>query len=499
MTQVQPTATTLGGVGLFAMREFNVGDVILKEESPLLVLSPPKENDASLLLKQQTTSPSDNQSRRKQATRLCESIVPPPSIPIHQADNFRGMIQAAVSFSQQQQHCDKETLFQLYRPVGESAQEQEIVQVSNEALDYLQTNALGDLKTLLTTHSEDVRNIMLIWSCNSFQGGRIYEKHSRINHSCNPNAIVQSLPSEKDGQLIRAVAPIAVGDEITISYLGLFLYADGPTRREQLAKHKHFVCTCERCHTTPDVAAAIPCPLCHKQSGRYLEEDVQYDDEGTVHYAIPPSASSNSAQCAHCHETTVNDKTPNHPLQLARTVSSKVTSHLEEKQGDSDDDDGNAEIEEEWEEQLLQLASSVLGARHWTTNLLLLVRLNCTLETLSSIMIATGRPPDLEQVAELMDSLERLVRFVEGLSLKLHMGHLLGNVVIGVARMLVTLGDVKSKKYASEWLQKIQNDYVTQFESVDMKKVVDALAVAWEKGDGGTADNDPSDKRAKIS
>jgi len=118
------------------------------------------------------------------------------------------------------------------------------------------------------------------------------------------------------------------------------------------------------------------------------------------------------------------------------------------------------QVQQEWEEQLLQLASSVLGSRHWTTNLLLLLHLDRSLKKMSSDMITSGSPPDLMEVAELIDYLERLVRFVDGLSLNLHKGHLLGNVVIGVARTLVTLGDVKSKKYAAEWLEKIQNDYV---------------------------------------
>ena len=320
-----------------------------------------------------------------------------------------------------------------------------------------------------------------IWACNSFEGGRLYEQHSRINHSCNPNAVVQ--PSEQDGQCIRAVTNIAPGDEITISYLGLFLYADGPTRRAQLAQHKHFVCACSRCTSSPDAAAAIPCPVCHKRSGRYLDEDVQYDDEGTVTvcHSDMEHLRIRSVTCAHCHETTTMEPNkPNHPLQLSRTVSQKVVTHLETTKRD---EMANSEIQEEWEEQLLQLASSCLGARHWTTNLLLLMHLDRSLQKISSEMITTGNPPDLTQVAELIDYLQRLVRYVDGLSLSLHVGHLLGNVIIGVARTLVSLGDHKSKRYAAEWLSKIQDDYVAYFESNDMKKVVETLAVAWEKGD----------------
>lgn len=498
MTEVRSTAS--GGLGLFATKPFSVGEVILQEDAPLLVFSPPE--DAETLLK----SPS-KKGKRKQETpsTLYESIKPPSSIPLHQYDNFRGMVQAAISYSQQKDHAEerKQQLLELYYPSNEngaSPQEEEILDVADKALAYLQKNTVSQhLRTFLNENLENVRKVMLIWACNSFEGGRLYEQHSRINHSCNPNAVVQ--PSDNDGQCVRAVTNIAQGDEITISYLGLFLYADGPTRRVQLAQHKHFICACFRCTSCPDAAAAIPCPVCHKRSGRYLDEDSQYDDEGSVIYAIPTMASHNSVECAHCHETTTLEPSkPNHPLQLSRTVSQKVVTHLETKR------ETNSEIQEEWEEQLLQLASSCLGARHWTTNLLLLMHLDRSLKKLSSEMITTGNPPDLTQVAELIDYLQRLVRYVDSLSLSLHFGHLLGNVIIGVARTLVSLGDHKSKKYAAEWLSKIQDDYVAYFESCDMKKVVETLAVAWEKGDDDKdemmmqEDDDygESNKRAKL-
>jgi hypothetical protein len=477
MTQVRSTAS--GGVGLFATRAFAVGNVVLEHEAPLIVLSPQDETAFSLLSLKHT-------GRQKQETppSLWELIVPPASIPAHQVGNFRGMVQAAVSFSQRSKSGDYSKLFQLYRPTdaSQSQQEKEILETSNEALAYLERNSKGDLKNLVINNSDNLLAVMLIWSCNSFQGGRIYDTHSRINHSCNPNAVIQT---EEEKQCVRAAAPVSIGDEITISYLGIFLYADGPTRRDQLSKHKHFVCACERCTTCPDVAAAIPCPVCHKRQGQYLDEDVQYDDENTARYAIPSTPTS--VVCTHCQETTILvEKNPLHVLQLARTVSLKVVTHLEKQQ------DGD-EVEEEWEEQLLQLASSVLGARHWTTNLLLLKRLDRSLKDVSAEMITTGNPPDLVQVAELIDSLERLCRFVNGLELDLHMGHLLNNVVVGVARTLVTLGDQKSKKYASEWVDKVQ-PYAEHFELNAMKKVLSTLQVAWQK-----EEEYDSNKRAKLS
>lgn len=89
--------------------------------------------------------------------------------------------------------------------------------------------------------------------------------------------------------------------------------------------------------------------------------------------------------------------------------------------------------------------------------------------------------PKMEEIAEVIDGLQRVSRFVSGLQLNLHMGHLLGTVIIGVARTLVSLGDVKSQKYGAEWLDKISIDYVVTFESEGTQKVVSALRVAWKE------------------
>eukprot|EP00445_Apocalathium_hangoei_P004747 CAMPEP_0203862738 /NCGR_PEP_ID=MMETSP0359-20131031/13765_1 /ASSEMBLY_ACC=CAM_ASM_000338 /TAXON_ID=268821 /ORGANISM="Scrippsiella Hangoei, Strain SHTV-5" /LENGTH=451 /DNA_ID=CAMNT_0050780181 /DNA_START=77 /DNA_END=1432 /DNA_ORIENTATION=+ len=63
-------------------------------------------------------------------------------------------------------------------------------------------------------------------------------------HSCRPNCHVAH---EGAGVVaLRAVAPIAPGEEITISYLG-DLGGSGEDRRAELARTRFFACTCERC------------------------------------------------------------------------------------------------------------------------------------------------------------------------------------------------------------------------------------------------------------
>ena len=46
----------------------------------------------------------------------------------------------------------------------------------------------------------------------------------------------------------------------------------------------------------------------------------------------------------------------------------------------------------------------------------------------------------------------------------------------------VSLGDVKSRKYAAEWIEKVE-DYVRKFEGEGMIKVVEALKEAWKRDD----------------
>ena len=356
--------------------------------------------------------------------------------------------------------------------------------------------------------------------------------------------------------IVRAAAPIPRGTEITISYLGSFLYADRTTRRDALRRDKFIdQCACARCLEKDDTADALPCPACHPRQlpgKRQLEEDVQYDDEQTVHYVCPGGSATDMWRCSACgwsfvskvagsgtssggsgssSSSSENEKL----LQTSRSVVDKVVDFLQEheashkrkpiREDDDDDDDDDEEaqlVQGERLEQHLRMASSVLGARHWTTNLLLLLRLDQNLQDFHSRLLSgesssflddddddsAEKVVAMEAIAEYIDMLERICRFVDGLALQRHMGHLLSDVIVGTARALVSLGDVKSQKYAAEcWLEKIA-DYVTQFESDGMKKVVQTLRVAWQRSEldgndsgtdanGTTNNSSRPEKRAK--
>ena len=71
----------------------------------------------------------------------------------------------------------------------------------------------------------------------------------------------------------------------------------------------------------------------------------------------------------------------------------------------------------------------------------------------------------------------------------------MGDVIIGLARALVALGDKKSQTYAAEWLEKIADDYVRHFTSSGLQKVVQALQTAWQQSEGETSK--PPAKKAR--
>lgn len=440
-----------GNLGLFASKTFKAGTVVL-EEAPIVVLAKSAES----------------------------TITVPASVDEKYHDTFRSMVQAGLSWIQQQPK-DEKAILELYFPSNESANvyEKDVLKVANEAIKYLQNKSSSEEENWVT-----IGKIMLVWSCNAFEGGRIYRKISRVNHCCNPNAIIQ--PAGETQRLVAA-ADIVQGDEITISYLGTMLYADTQTRNERLKQAKFFECSCDRC-STDDVAARIPCPSCHpRQAQQSLDEDVQYDDDQTVAYVTP------SNPCSTCNSKL--DEASN-LCKFMSNVTPKVVSYLKSQEGTTARKraEPDAQDDENLEEHV-GLASTIMGDKHWTTNLLLLLHLDRRLSSISSAMLTTQELPEMDEIAEVIDSLQRVCRFVESQSLRLHPGHILGDVIIGTARALVSLGDEKSQKYGAEWLEKI-TDYVNKFENEGRQKVVAALSVAWKERDSDQF-NQPTKKLKK--
>ncbi|KAI1331227.1 hypothetical protein F5Y16DRAFT_395664 [Xylariaceae sp. FL0255] len=81
----------------------------------------------------------------------------------------------------------------------------------------------------------------------------VFPHISRFNHDCRPNADYRFDPSTLT-QHIHAVRPILPGEEITLSYIGLF--ETRATRRSRLERTWHFNCTCSLCTQDEAQAAA---------------------------------------------------------------------------------------------------------------------------------------------------------------------------------------------------------------------------------------------------
>ena len=91
----------------------------------------------------------------------------------------------------------------------------------------------------------------------------LYYFHSRMNHSCVPNAAFS-------GGDIRAIKNIRAGDSIVISYMNFnMLKSSAPFRWSFLHKNYSFECLCPRCVDPVDLGRVIRCGTCLKAAVVY--------------------------------------------------------------------------------------------------------------------------------------------------------------------------------------------------------------------------------------
>lgn len=104
--------------------------------------------------------------------------------------------------------------------------------------------------SLFNYYTEELGTAQGITATNSFSGEHdhetiVYEKMSRINHSCYPNAR-WNWDSTSRVQRLHAVRDIAQGEEITISY-GFGPSMSYATRQSLIKARYGFDCKCELC------------------------------------------------------------------------------------------------------------------------------------------------------------------------------------------------------------------------------------------------------------
>lgn len=513
------------GLGLYATKSYKTGDVIL-EESPLWT-SIPNSKESLILLRSQFSGIQSDDPKASLETPLYDISFHNSDIDSNLCNEARAMLTNAAMFCvKPPSPSDKTKLLHLYYPKNNlNAYEAGLIQLSQKVLDVAikQANSDSALAGLLKESPQDLSAIMLICRCNSFKGGFIYEKMSRMNHSCDFNTVIRTEASTFGGvdhcdsglQVMKASADINVGDEICISYLGSFTYAGHKMRRDRLIKDKFFVCNCIRCQREHgevgsggkqyDVASGIPCPKCHVRIGRYLDEDDQYDDDGTITYCYPVYQQDCAEyHCLKCGKVDIDDSL----LQAMDKTIEKASCHLDEgftsqKGMEIDDDEDERNTLLEMTERLSALSRSVLGNQHWMTNLLLLILLGRKLSLLHAAMLCSTDEDDgidSVEIAECIDSLQRIWKYVENLKLRSHAGHLLGNVTVGVSRVLIGMNDLKSMKYGAEWATKVNEGYFAcGFEGESSAKVVETLINAWKRK--VTCENDDEEqpnKKIKI-
>lgn len=498
MTEVKASSTEKY-LGLYAKKDYESGDEILVESRPLLRLAPTSEEESEKLLFDWKGKLNKSSSKKSDLSTVWDAIVIDTDLP---TGTLKGMVQAGLIWMKNNADVAPDTkklLLDLYSPLNcqDLSQEKVCLDIAERAIAYLKANPFSGSKIEFDDW-DNLRNIMMIWACNSFAGGRVYNQLSRVNHDCNPNAVILS---NDEQQRLVAGTSIKNGEEITISYLGLMLYSDYETRQTKLKSTKFFECRCDRCKKVTqdrhDPAASIPCPDSYpRQDNEFtLDEDVQYDDDQLVTYV-----------------TLSSDKVVDKRLyKVLQSVSRRLRTYLDTSDGQPNKtqseaiagNDGGEEDEEDNDlmilEEHLSLSSSILGDKFWTTNLLRLLYLDRRLKVMSQNMITTQELPEIDDVAELIDSLERVSRYVDAIDLKLDPAHILGDVTIGIARTLVSLGDEKSCRYAAEWLDKV-DEFVEKFGDVGLQKVVVVLKDAWKKHAREDQDSSPerTSKKSKM-
>lgn len=105
-----------------------------------------------------------------------------------------------------------------------------------------------------------------VWSSSATGRSGLYPRISRLNHSCNPNAIVTD---DEDGEeqqqqqqqrlVVKAKRDVKCGEELLLNYLGdddVKMGTPFVERRRKLEESWDFLCTCDRCCEEEEAAAA---------------------------------------------------------------------------------------------------------------------------------------------------------------------------------------------------------------------------------------------------
>lgn len=115
---------------------------------------------------------------------------------------------------------------------------------------------------------DKVAHAAAIARVNGFQsledGLILFERCSRFNHSCAPNA--EYGLREGDMMRVRTLRAIDKGEEVCISYLGVNGLVTTEVRKKILKERYLFDCSCELCSAALDELSALTCASCGRRA-----------------------------------------------------------------------------------------------------------------------------------------------------------------------------------------------------------------------------------------
>lgn len=131
------------------------------------------------------------------------------------------------------------------------------------------------------------------WANCMGQEGSLYERGSRLNHSCAPNCTRVTLNRGDAERAFVTLRSVVEGEELTLSYLPSGMEVMGTVlRRRHLWLSRGFLCRCDRCSQPQDGLRQVTCPECCPADPRRCQ---QHDnrERGKSGSGLP------TTQCAH--------------------------------------------------------------------------------------------------------------------------------------------------------------------------------------------------------
>ena len=275
---------SLGNV-LIAREDFEIGQVVLKEEKAVLVAS---------------RDPTKSMLRKPKRSQISTSDDPLTA----EVEMFYFMHLEA--FARANRDTQRKVLDTFFCPTVDMFSEDAELKRAYSVLSSRASRVASFVKRFnaeacrgLTL--EELEKVSLIFDLNAHRfrsSDVLFEYASKITHSCAPNTRYDP----KTGSVV-ALRPIKKDELITSNYLDTNLF---PTRyrRELLCKTKLFWCNCRRCNQGVDLPRAMPCPNCvERGENALLDLNVALEHVPVAYVTRRGIVESNKWRCSSCRKS----------------------------------------------------------------------------------------------------------------------------------------------------------------------------------------------------